>query len=115
MMGNPSREPIPADKLSLSNVPEENADWVTISRFALTFDGYAGYPANWKLYAQTKDAFKAGRAKFDSMSLTELRTCLFHEQRLQRWSIHPTYEPQLVFMQALICAIRANLSHTSKC
>jgi hypothetical protein len=114
MTGNPSRELIPDDKLSLSNVPEENADWVTISRFALTFDGYE-YPANWEAYSQTKEAFKAGTAKFDLMSLTELRTCLFHEQRFQRWSVQPAYEPQLIFMHALLCAIRANLSHTSKC
>jgi len=105
------RELIQNEQLRLSDVPDENADIFTISPFALTFDGYADYPANYSLFSETRRAFEAGSANLNQLSLTDLRTCLFHEQRLQKWSAdNPDYKPAVRFMHALVSAIRANLT-----
>ncbi len=74
-------ELIPNDRLKLSAVPADNADWLTISHFAVTFDGYNALPNPWELSGRVGAALKAGTSELDSVTLTELRTCLFIEQR----------------------------------
>lgn len=104
------RELIPNEKLRLSDVPDENADIFMISPFALTF-GYADSPANHSLFSETRRTFLAGSANLNELSLTDLRTCLFLEQRLHKWSSdNPDYKPDLRYMHALVSAIRANLT-----
>lgn len=75
-------------ELTLADVPAAEADWETIQRFALTFDGYAASGSSDKC-AEVANARRHG-------SLTELRTCLFFEQR--RWR-HFGEDPDAEAMQ----------------
>jgi len=63
---------IPNETLSLDDVPPGDAPWRDIARFALTFNGYAEWGR--KHCAEIANARRAG-------TLTDLRTCLFFEQR----------------------------------
>ena len=60
--------------LLVEKIPRASANWNAIQRFALTFDGYAAWPDG--MCAEIANARRTG-------TLTELRTCLFYEQR--RW------------------------------
>lgn len=79
----PSATPrkISNQRLVASKLPAADANWESIQRFALTFDGYAAWP-------EGVCATIANDRR--SSTLTELRTCLFFEQR--RWR-HFGYEP----------------------
>ena len=109
---------IPDGQLRLSDVPEEGADWEAITRFSLTVDGYELSFRRWYDTSgwEVKTAFAAGVAKLGALSLTELRICLFREQRyLKRrfeeyYSEPPGDKPDLRYAHALICAIRARFS-----
>ena len=62
-------------ELRADDVPSADADWGSLWHFALTFNGYDFWVST------DKCAEIANTRKHDS--LTELRTCLFFEQR--RW------------------------------
>lgn len=66
---------IPDDKLRQEDVPEALAEWDTISRFALTFNGY-------QVWGSFEACAEVAETK-QPETLTVLRTCLFYEQR--RW------------------------------
>src|SRR5262245_4737602 len=61
--------------LTLADIPGPDADWTTIGEFALTFSGYKA----WGSFERCAEIANAPRHE----SLTDLRTCLFFEQR--RW------------------------------
>ncbi len=63
------------DDLRPSHVPDPEADWEAIFRFALTFDGYSTH-GSFEACARVANSRSAD-------SLEDLRTCLFFEQR--RW------------------------------
>ena len=88
--------------LRLANIPGPNSDWDEIGEFALTFDGY-------KVSGSFKKCADIANAQQHN-SLTELRTCLFFEQR--RWR-HFGYEPDeesMQYIRELIEKIRCKLS-----
>lgn len=66
---------IPNAELRAEKIPDANASWSSIERFALTFDGYK-YWGSSEACAEVANAQRRG-------TLTELRTCIFFEQR--RW------------------------------
>ncbi len=70
-----SHEPSPIENrdLRLHHLPADDADWSTVGRFALTFDGYNAFG--------DKCGEIANRG--NPSNLTEMRACLFFEQR--RW------------------------------
>ncbi len=68
-------KPIPNSDLTVDIVPVTHADWYDISMFALQFDGYKDCGS----FESCAAIANAGRDN----TLTELRTCLFFEQR--RW------------------------------
>lgn len=74
-------------RLIASKIPGPAATWDEIQRFALTFDGYAAWPEG--VCAEIANARRCS-------TLTELRTCLFFEQR--RWR-HYGYEPNREAME----------------
>jgi hypothetical protein len=63
------------DRLRPDDVPSPDADWDAIQAFALTFDGYSA-SGSFEACAEIANRGEAA-------TLTELRTCLFFEQR--RW------------------------------
>ncbi|RMF79990.1 MAG: hypothetical protein D6744_08610 [Planctomycetota bacterium] len=72
------RKLIPNEQLRLEDLPPPDADWNTISEFALTFDGYDYWGSFEKCSAVSK--------RPDPATLPEIRTCLFMLQRRARWS-----------------------------
>jgi hypothetical protein len=74
------------EELTRSAIPPHNPTLDEISRFALTFNGYD----HWGSFEACADvanrfirAFEENRSISEDITLTELRTCLFFEQR--RW------------------------------
>jgi len=73
---------IPNRKLELSMIPCSRSEWGVICRFALTYDGYdhrRGFDACADVANPARARYKTDRTLPES--LTDLRTCLFFEQR----------------------------------
>ncbi len=88
--------------LSLEDIPSPDAEWRIIAAFALSFDGHgaSGSPA---------ECAKLANAHRND-TLTELRTCLFFEQR--RWH-HYGRVPEgedLTYIRDLIESIRTKVA-----
>ena len=74
--------------------------------------GYSEAARHWydQVGSKYREDFKLGTAKLDALTLTQLRICLFREQRLQRWHLQEAgYKLDLTYMHALLRAIRAKL------
>jgi hypothetical protein len=68
--------------LTENDIPMSNAEWHDIVEFALTFDGYSYWGSFEKCAEIANQAAEAyARQQVLPDSLTELRTCLFFEQR----------------------------------
>lgn len=85
-------------RLQASKIPSAESDWDAIQRFALTFDGYKHWGGS-EACAEVANSRRQG-------TLSELRTCLFYEQR--RWR-HLGHEPDvdgLEYIRGLVDQIR---------
>jgi hypothetical protein len=88
--------------LTVADVPPRDADWNIITEFALTFDGY-------KIWGSFDKCAEIANARRHDC-LTELRTCLFFEQR--RWR-HFGEEPDaegMEYIRGLVQKIREWIS-----
>lgn len=96
------------DNLTILDIPKFDAGWGEIGRFALTFNGYdfhGGIHACGEIANQWLEAYEKNGTY--PTTLTDLRTCLFFEQR--RWR-HYGYEPDentMRYVRGLISGIRA--------
>lgn len=97
--------------LTEKDIPPSGAKyWGMIDRFALSFDGYK----YWGTFEKCADvANKCAHAWHESKtlpaSLTELRTCLFFQQRLwKHLEDHPD-EKAMIYIRALVEAIRSKV------
>lgn len=99
-----STRPIQNEQLRAADVPEPNADWSTISTFALSFDGY-GVHGSFERCAEIANACR-------SESLTDLRTCLFFEQRRWRHFGEVPDADAMVYIRSLLEQIRRRLDDT---
>jgi hypothetical protein len=102
---------VPNECLTESAVPPVTASWQTIVGFALTIDGYKaiGQKECGQLANRVKSEFSRNAASVETLSLNELRSCLFFEQR--RFN-HFGREPQdadRIFINALLEAIRREI------
>jgi hypothetical protein len=89
-------------QLDFSKIPKPDAEWGKISRFALTFDGYSHWGSNERCAEIANSRRHA--------TLTDLRTCLFFEQR--RWHHFgdtPDKEAQ-VYIREVIDQIRRRVA-----
>jgi len=109
-MDIPRKKPdeVPNERLTASAVPPVTASWHTIVGFAHTIDGYKaiGQKECAQLANRVKNEFSTNAASIETLSLTELRFCLFFEQR--RFN-HFGHEPQgadRIFVNTLLDAIR---------
>ncbi len=89
------------EQLRVEDLPSPGADWCAIQTFALTFDGYA----QWGSFEKCAEIANQRKAS----TLTEMRTCLFFEQR--RWRHFGEDPPQedMPYMRDLIEKIRSRL------
>lgn len=91
-------EQIPNDELRLEDVPLPDADWSEFARFALTFNGY-------EICGSHKACAEIANERRDS-NLTELRVCLFFEQRRYQHFGWPPSEEEMPYIRELIRKIR---------
>ncbi len=94
-------------ELTEFDVPFSGAPWAEIGRFALSFNGYE-YWGSFEKCAEIANRWRGVYRAEGSLSdsLTELRTCLFFEQR--RWR-HFGLEPDeegTAYIHALVERIR---------
>lgn len=92
-------------KLILSDIPSLDADWETISDFAITFDGYE---ASGSIEACTKIA---NEKKHDS--LDNLRICLFFEQRKWRWNDENPDAEAMIYIRSVLEKMRVLLNKSA--
>ena len=100
-------ENIPNEKLTIKCIPTPNMSWWEISEFALTFDGYGywdGTGAFGKFANEAQENWKQS-GKLPA-SLSELRSCLFFEQRRFHHFGMPPDGEDLDYSKALLRAIR---------
>jgi hypothetical protein len=101
------------EDLKESDVPLPDAGWYEIGRFALSFNGYDW----WGSFERCAEIANGAAQAFHELgtlpdSLAELRTCLFFEQR--RWH-HFGLDPDdsaMVYISALLEAIRRRVPGT---
>jgi len=101
---------IPNSQLIEKDIPSSKATWRKILPFALTFDGYE----HWGTFKKCREVSQQGITLYKSkqaltLSMTDLRTCLFFEA--MRWR-HLEKEPTkqgLGYILALSEAIRARV------
>jgi len=86
------------EDLQLADLPPPNADWGEINRFAHTFNGYEAW-GSFERCANVALSRKHG-------TLTELRTCLFFEQRAMRHNGDTPDEEDMGYWHFLIEEIR---------
>lgn len=89
------------------HIPAPDADWGMINEFALSFDGYA----HWGTFEKCAEIGNLGKEEYDDQgalpaSLTELRTCLFFEQRRFHHFGNSPEGQDLKYIRALVVAIR---------
>ncbi len=101
---------IPNSQLIIGDLPSRRAAWKTIIPFAQSFNGYEHWGSVEKCREVAKHGVVMYKANQDlTQSLTDLRTCLFFESR--RWK-HLEKNPSkagLVYVHALIEAIRVRV------
>src|SRR5579863_7070052 len=102
---------IPNERLTASAVPAVTASWHTIVGFAQTIDGYKaiGHEECAQLGNRVKSEFSTNAASIEALSLTELRFCLFFEQRRFNHYGHAPEGADRIFVNALLDAIRKKL------
>ncbi len=92
--------------LTAARVPSVHAEYKIIAEFALTFDGYERFEKVADFSNNTLARCQADRDCLKKLTLTELRACLFYEQRRYR---HMDEEPEngdREYMNELLDAIR---------
>ncbi len=96
--------------LSENDLPPQNAEWSALVPFALTFNGYNYWGSLTKCAEVSNRYAEQYREKhLLPESLTELRTCLFFEQRGCR---HSGYDPSaetMAYLHAIVEAIRVRV------
>jgi hypothetical protein len=106
---------VPNKRLKAMAVPSVTASWHAIGSFALTLDGYQaiGQRECGQLANRVKSEFARNTAPLQSLSLTELRACLFFEQRRFH---HFGWEPEgsdIEYVHALLETIRSRIDATN--
>lgn len=86
------------EELSAADVPGPESDWLSISAFALSFDGYA-FHGSFERRAEIANARRAD-------SLDDVRTCLFFEQRRWRHFGESPDDEAMAYIRTLIEHIR---------
>jgi|ERR1700722_481239 len=92
--------------LVVSDIPSPDADWSTISEFALTFNAYEAL-GSLEACAEIANARTA-------ITLTDLRTCLFYEQRRWRHFGEKPDPSSMEYIRGILEKIRAKIGAGDK-
>lgn len=106
---------IPNAELKEADLPPPDADWSTIGRFALTFNGYA-YWGSFEKCGDVANRWAEAWRKRRHLphSLTDLRTCLFFEQRCWHHYGRSPDEESMRYVHALVEAIRDRIVRNAR-
>jgi hypothetical protein len=101
---------IPNSLLIEKDIPSRRAAWKNILPFAHTFNGYEHWGSVKKCREVAKQGIVLHKSKHDlPQSLTDLRTCLFFEaRRCKHFEKTPT-KTGMVYIHALVEAIRLHV------
>ena len=99
---------IPNASLNDYPIPGAEDDWNEIGSFALTFDGYEFW-GSFEACSEVSQRYLDAYIKDGSLptNLTDLRTCLFFEQRRWRHYGYEPDEPAMHYIKALVVTIRS--------
>jgi hypothetical protein len=99
---------VPNECLKATAVPPVTASWHVIGSFALTLDGYQaiGQKECGQLANKVKSEFPRNAASLQSLSLKELRVCLFFEQRRFNHFNREPHGADRIYINALLEAIQ---------
>lgn len=100
-MGNHLVKQLSNEELTPVNIPSPQSRWRTIATFALSFDGYE----YWGSFEKCAEIANGKRAR----SLTELRTCLFFEQRRWHHFGEAPDKESMKYIRGLVESIRAKV------
>lgn len=105
------RKEIANKDLTEQDFPNQDADWDSITPFALSFNGYHHAGSSVKCI-RIANKYSDNYKKDSTLpsTLTELRTCLFAEQRRVHWTTVVDMETHLNYMRTLIEAIRKKVT-----
>lgn len=101
---------IPTDLLAEDDLPPPNAEWEAIARLALSFNGYAYSEKCGEIANAVAAAFARDHKVPGTLSLDDLRACLFFEQRRWRHFGEIPDEHAMAYIRRLIEATREQLS-----
>jgi hypothetical protein len=102
---------VPNEKLTTSAVPPTTASWRTIVAFAQTMDGYKaiGQKECAQLANRVRGEFKSSALLPETLSVRELRSCLFFEQRRFNHFGHEPEGGDRFLVNALLDAIQKRI------
>jgi hypothetical protein len=94
-----------------TDLPPPHSKWGDISRFAMKFNGYTHWGFDKCAAIANKSVDEFGKKKILPKSLTELRTCLFFEQRRYRHSGFDPDKKEMTYIYKLVEAIREKVRY----
>ena len=106
---------IPNVSLELTDLPAPEDDWGRIGTFALTFDGYE----HWGSFKACGEVAERWRQAFIGEgalppTLTELRICLFFEQRRWRHYGYIPDETAMSYIRSLVTEIHSRVQQDKR-
>lgn len=93
-------------QLKVAKMPPVDAEWADIDRFALTFDGYA--------YAGSIERCGEIANSRRHATLSDIRTCLFFEQRRWRHQGDLPDEEAMAYIRDLLIQVRERVGLAEK-
>jgi hypothetical protein len=101
-------------ELRKTEVPAVTAPWPEIEYFALSLNGYRaiGDKACGVLANKVLNVWPTDKKILQSLTLTELRACLFFEQRRYHFGWGP-FEEDMPYIRALLASIRDRAAVTN--
>jgi hypothetical protein len=97
---------VPDEALTLDLIPTPDASWHEIQEFALAFSGYSFHGSS------EKCAEIANARRHETLS--DLRTCLFFEQRRWHHFGRDPHDEAMVYIRSLVDGIRARVVQTMR-
>jgi hypothetical protein len=96
--------------LTAAQIPPVHSDYPAIAAFALTFDGYARFDNIAGFANNHLSSYRRERQRIRQSTLTELRACLFYEQRRHRHMGEEPVADDRDYINALLTEIKRRVT-----
>ena len=101
---------IPNDRLRAVDVPSSGSPWAEVWPFALTFDGYAWSDECGDIANGIQQEYRESGGFREDLTLDEVRASLFFSQRAWRHFGETPDDEAMVYIRALLDAIRSRVA-----